>query len=139
MVGSLIEARLFGLEEDEECDYDHTWIDVTSAHGGDKENQSVGEDNSNMCKDVVIEMDLVQPQVESNLHGDVELQSELQHALDVLIHEHKNVEMPSQFNVKVHCDLCKCRGVQNFQTNQLNRNPTLFKDQFTQTTASIYK
>jgi hypothetical protein len=34
-------------------------VDVTSAHGGDKENYSVGEDNSNMCKDVVIEMDLV--------------------------------------------------------------------------------
>ena len=46
-------------EEDEECDYDHTLIDDFSAHGGDKETYSVGEDNSNMCKDVVIKMELM--------------------------------------------------------------------------------
>ena len=51
---------LFGsMEEDEECDYDHTLIDDSSAQGGDKENCSVGEDNSNMCKDVVIETELM--------------------------------------------------------------------------------
>ena len=38
---------------------------------------SVGEDNSNMCKDVVIETKGVQSQVENDLHEDVELQSEL--------------------------------------------------------------
>ena len=38
--------------------------------------------------------------VENDLHKNVELQSELQHALDVLIDKHENVEMPSQFNVK---------------------------------------
>ena len=56
MVGSLIDAHLFGsMEEDMECDYDHTLINDSSAQDGDKENHSVGEDNSNMCKDVVIE------------------------------------------------------------------------------------
>jgi hypothetical protein len=46
-------------EEDEECDNDHTLIDDFSAHGGEKGNYSVGEDNSNMCEDVVIKMDLM--------------------------------------------------------------------------------
>ena len=43
MVGSFIEAHWFGsMEEDEECDYDHTLIDDPSAQGGDEENYSVG-------------------------------------------------------------------------------------------------
>ena len=63
-------------------------------------NCSVGEENSNMWKDVVIEMELMQSQVESHLQEDVELQSELRHALDVLTDEHENVGMPSQSNVK---------------------------------------
>ena len=57
VIGSLIEAHLFGsTEEDEEYDNDHKLIDNSSAQGNDKENYSVGENNSNMCKDVVIEM-----------------------------------------------------------------------------------
>ena len=44
----------------DECDYDHTWIDDSSAQGSEKENCSVGEDDSNVCKDVVIEMELMQ-------------------------------------------------------------------------------
>ena len=68
MVGSLIEARLFGsMEEDEECDYDHTWINDYSAQGDEKGNYSVREDNSSMCKDVVIETELMQLQIEINL------------------------------------------------------------------------
>ena len=64
MVGSLIEAQLFeNMEEDDKCDYDHTWIDDSNAQGGNKENRSVGEDNANMCNDVVIEMELMQSQV----------------------------------------------------------------------------
>ena len=56
MVRLLIKAHLFGsMNEDEECDYEHTWIDDSNPRGGDKENCSVGEDNSNMCKDVVKE------------------------------------------------------------------------------------
>ena len=39
--------------------YDHTWIGDSNAQGGDKENCSAGEDNSNMCKDVIIEMELI--------------------------------------------------------------------------------
>ena len=36
MVGSLTEAHLFGhMEEDEECDYDHTLINDSSIQGGD--------------------------------------------------------------------------------------------------------
>jgi hypothetical protein len=48
MVGLLIKAHLFG-SMDEDCGYDHTLIDDSSAQGGDKESCSVGEDNSNMC------------------------------------------------------------------------------------------
>jgi hypothetical protein len=44
------------MEEDEECDYDHTLTYDSSAKGGDMKNCSVGEDNSNICKDIVIEM-----------------------------------------------------------------------------------
>ena len=39
----------------EECDYDNTLTDDSRQQGGDKKNRSVGEDNSNMCKDVVIQ------------------------------------------------------------------------------------
>ena len=95
MVESLLEPHLFeSMEEDEECNYDHIWIDDSSAQGGDKENYSVGEYNSNMCKDVVIVMELMQSRVENDLHEDVELQSDLRHALGVPIDEHENVEMP---------------------------------------------
>ena len=76
------------MEEDEECDYDHTLIDDSSAQGGDKENCSDGEDNSNMCKDVVVETKSMQLQVENDFYEDRELQSELRHALNVLIDEH---------------------------------------------------
>ena len=96
MIGSLFEAHVFGsMEEDEECDYKHALIDDSSSQGGDKKNCSDGEDNFNMCKDVVMKTDAMQLQVENHSHEDVELQSELRHALDVLIDEHGNVEMPS--------------------------------------------
>ena len=53
---SLVEARIFeSMEEDEEHDYDHTFMDDSSAQGGAEEIYSVGEDNSNMCEDVVID------------------------------------------------------------------------------------
>ena len=61
MARSIIQARLFeSVKEDEELDYDHTLVDDCSAQGDNKENCSVGEDNSNMCKDVVIETVLMQ-------------------------------------------------------------------------------
>jgi hypothetical protein len=61
MIGSIIEAHLFGsMEEDGELDYDHTLIDDSSAQGDDKEICGVGEDNSNMWKDVAIETVLMQ-------------------------------------------------------------------------------
>ena len=47
------------MEEDGECDYDHTLIDDYSAEVGDKENCSVGEDISNTCQDVVIGSELM--------------------------------------------------------------------------------
>ena len=101
MVGSLIKAHLFGsMMEDEEYDYDHTLIDDSNAQGANKKNCCVEVDNSTMCKDVVIKIELMQSQDENDLHEDMELQSELQHALDVLIDEHENVEMLSQSNVK---------------------------------------
>jgi hypothetical protein len=43
IVGSLIEAHLFGsMEEDEECNNDHTLINDSSAQGGDKEQYKGG-------------------------------------------------------------------------------------------------
>jgi hypothetical protein len=80
--------------------YNHTLIDDSSAQGGDKEICSVEEDNSTMCNGIVIGMESILSQVEIHLHEDMELQSELQHALDVVSVEHENVEMPSQSNVK---------------------------------------
>ena len=60
MIGSFIEAHLLGsMEEDEECDYAHILINDSSAQGDDKYNCSVGKDNSNMCKDIVIETELM--------------------------------------------------------------------------------
>ena len=82
------------MKENEKCDYDHTLIDDSSAQGDDKENYGVREDNSNKCKDVIIETGLMQSHVANELHEDVELQSELQQAMDVLINERENVEMP---------------------------------------------
>ena len=47
MIGSLIEAHLFGsMNEDKEHDYDYMLIDDSSAQGGDKESYSVGHENS---------------------------------------------------------------------------------------------
>ena len=50
------EARLCGSleeEKEEECGYDDTLIDGSSARGGGEGNCSVGEDNSSVCKDEV--------------------------------------------------------------------------------------
>ena len=134
MVKSLIEAHLFGsMKEAEECDYDHTWIDDSSAQGGDKENCSVGEVNLRKCKDVVRETDLMQLQVENGIHEDVELQSELQHTLDVLIDEDAYVEMPSQSNVDSVVAYVERESRTTISTlpSQLNSNQTLSKDWWT--------
>ena len=72
----------------------------SSAQGDHKENYSVGEDNSSTCKGVVKVSEFMQLQVENDLHEDVELQSELRHALDVQIDEHENTKISSQSNVK---------------------------------------
>ena len=54
-----IEDHLFGsMKEDEECEYDHTLIDDSSAQSDDKKNYSVGEDNSSMWKDEVGESNI---------------------------------------------------------------------------------
>ena len=59
--GSLIEVPLFeNTKEDEECDYDDTLVNDSSAQGGDKEDCSVQEDNLDMCKDVVMKIELMQ-------------------------------------------------------------------------------
>lgn len=68
------------MEEDKDCDYDHTMIDDYGAWGRHKENCSVGGGISNTCKDVVTKTRLMQLQFENGLHEDVELQSELPHA-----------------------------------------------------------
>ena len=49
MLGSLIKTYLFGsIKMNEECDYDHTLIDDSSAQGGDKKTSNNGEDNPSM-------------------------------------------------------------------------------------------
>ena len=50
-----------------------------------------------MCKDVVIEMELIQSHVENALQQDLKLESGLQHALDVLINgcKHSKVDQES--------------------------------------------
>ena len=48
-------------------------------------------------------------------HEDVELQSEVQHALNVLIDKHENVAMPSQSNVESIVAYLEIKGVWNFQ------------------------
>ena len=73
MVGSHIEAHLCGSMEDEDCGYDHTLIYDSSVQDGDRINYSVGEDNSNVCKDVVIKTKLMQLYVENDLREDAEL------------------------------------------------------------------
>ena len=65
------------MKDDEECPYDRTLIDGSSAEGGDKEICSVGETIQTCVKDDVIEMELMQLQVENDLHEDAELQNEL--------------------------------------------------------------
>ena len=92
-----------------------------------------------MCKYVVIEMELTWSQVEIALQEDVELQSELRHALDVQIDEHGNVEMPSQFNVKFIVAYVEVRESRIFKStfvSQLNGNPTLSKYRLTWIRAS---
>ena len=73
----------------------------------------------------------MQSQVENNLYEDVELQSELLQALDVLIDEHKNVEMHTQSNVKSIVAYVKVGDSKIFKgtlVSQLVANPTLSKD-----------
>ena len=73
----------------------------------------------------------MQSEVENNLHEDVELQSELWHALDVLNDEHKNVKMPSQSNVKsivAYVEVGEPIIFKSTLVRQLNGNPTLSKD-----------
>ena len=127
--GSFIEASLLGnMKEDEQCDYDHTLIDDSSAQGGDKENCHVGEDNLKMCKDVVIEMELMHSQAKNDLHEDVRLESEFLHALDVTIDEHEHVEMSSQSYVNfivAHVDVGDSRRFKSALVSQLNGNRTL--------------
>ena len=69
------------------------------------------------------------------IHEDMELQSELRHALDVLIDEHEKVEMHSQSNVEsfvAHVEVGESRIVKSAPLSQLNGNPTLFKDWWSQ-------
>ena len=78
MVGSLIEAHLFGsMEDGEECDYDHILIDDSSAEGGDKKNCSIGERIQTYARMFAIETESMQSLVENDLHEGVELQNEL--------------------------------------------------------------
>ena len=47
------------MEDDEECDYDHTLIDDSSTEGGDKENWSAGETIQTCARMFVIETELM--------------------------------------------------------------------------------
>ena len=142
MVELLFEAHLFeSMEADEECDYDHTWIDDSSAQGGNKDNCSVGEYDSKMCKDVAIVMELMQLQVENDLHEDMEFQSNLWHALGVSVDKRDNVEMPSQSSVKsivAYVEVWESNIFKVSLVSQLNGNPTLIKDWLTRIKSVIF-
>ena len=74
------------------------------------------------------------------LQKDVELRSELRHALDFLIDEHENVEMPSQSNEKSivgYVEVGESRISKSTLDSQLNGNPTLSKDRLTRSKAGI--
>ena len=63
----------------------------------------------------------------------MKLQSELQHAVDVLIDEHENVEMPSPSNVKstmAYVEVGESRILKSTFVSQLNGNLTLSEDWF---------
>ena len=47
-----------------------------------------------MCKDVVIDAKLMRLYVKNYIHEDMELQSELQHAVDVLTYKHEMLKCP---------------------------------------------
>ena len=60
MIGSLIEAQLFGsMQEDEENDYDHMLIDDSSAHVVTRKIVVLEKNNLNMCKGDATEMELM--------------------------------------------------------------------------------
>jgi hypothetical protein len=70
----------------------------------------------------------------------VELQSELQQALDVLIDDHENVEMPFQSNVMfivAYVEVRECRIFKSTFICRLNGKSTSSKDRFTQFKAII--
>ena len=58
-----------------------------------------------MCKDVDIETELMQLHVENGSHEDVELQSELRQALEVLIDEHENVGQPNVKSITAYVEV----------------------------------
>jgi hypothetical protein len=73
----------------------------------------------------------MQLQVESVLHEDVKLLSKLWHALDVLIDEHENVQMPTQSSIKsivTYVVVGEPRILKSTFVNQLKGSPTLSKD-----------
>jgi hypothetical protein len=76
----------------------------------------------------------MQLQVESVLHKDVKLLSKLWHALDVLINEHENVQMPTQSSIKsivTYVVVGEPRILKSTFVNQLKGSPTLSKDLLT--------
>ena len=64
----------------------------------------------------------------------MKLQSELRHALDVLIDEHENVKLPSHSNIKsimTFVEVAESRSFKSKLVNESNGNPTLSKDLLT--------
>jgi hypothetical protein len=76
----------------------------------------------------------MQSHIGNDIHEDVELQSELRHAWDVLINNHENLEMSSKSNVKLvvaYVEVDESRIFKSTLVSQLNNHPTLSKDQLT--------
>lgn len=83
-----------------------------------------------MCKDVVIATALMQSHIENGLHEDVQLQSKLQHALEISMDEHENVEVPSQSNIKpimAYVEVGGSKILKSTLFNKLNGTPSLFE------------
>ena len=82
----------------------------------------------------------MQSHIERDSREDVELQSELEHALGVLIDEHENVEMSSQSKVKsimAYVEIGQSRISKITLVSQLKGHPTSSKDRLTWIKARI--
>ena len=106
-------------------------IDDSITQGGDKEDCSAGDDDPNLYKNDVRETKLMESQGEHDLHEDLELHRSFNMPWMFYFLNMKNVEMPSQSNVKsdvAYVEVGESRIFKSILVSQLNGNPTLSKN-----------